>query len=146
MSQHKRSITVPVSATDLYDIWLDLENIHEFWPYVKSVEPIGRHGSYWTMVAPDGTLLYWDEKITLLEEDSKIAWRSTGGDVYSSGLITLEKLSEGETEVSMTLHFEPDPSLAENKASELFEDVEALVDLILQNFRAYAIKDWDHIR
>ena len=145
MAQHTQSITVPMSAADLYELWLDVENIHEFWPYVKSVEPISRHKSYWTKLAPDGTLLYWDEKITLLEEDSRIAWRSTGGDVLTSGLITLEKLDENETKVSMNLHFEPDPSLAEGKADDIFGDVETLLDLILSNFRAYAIKDWDHI-
>ncbi|UCG24879.1 MAG: hypothetical protein JSW55_02475 [Chloroflexota bacterium] len=146
MSQHKKSITVPMNVADLFEIWLDLENIHEFWPYVKSVEPMSRHKSYWTMMAPDGTLLYWDEKITLLEEDSRIAWRSTGGDVLCSGLVTLEKLDEDETEVSLTLHFEPDPSLGEDKAAELFENVDGLVELILQNYSAYALKDWDQIQ
>jgi uncharacterized membrane protein len=145
MSHFTKSITVPMSATDIYDLWLDLENIHEFWPYVKSVEPLSRHKSYWTMLAPDGTLLYWDEKVTLLEEDSRIAWRSTGGDVSTSGLITLEKTSNDETNVSMTLHFEPEPSLEEGKASEIFGDEEGFLDLILRNFRAYAIQDWEHI-
>jgi uncharacterized membrane protein len=145
MSQLTKSITISMSAAEIYDLWLDVENIHEFWPYVKSVEPISRHTTYWTMSAPDGTLLYWDEKMTLLEEDSRIGWRSIGGDVVTSGLITLEELEEDETKVSMTLHFAPDPSLAEGTAGELFGDVEALVDLILRNFRAYAVHDWDHI-
>ena len=145
MSQLTKSITVSLNAADIYDLWLDAENIHEFWPYVKSVEPVSRHKTYWTMIAPDGTLLYWDEKTTLLEEDSRIAWRSTGGDVVTSGLITLDKLADNETKISMTLHFEPDPSLEEGKAGEIFGDVETLLDLILQNFRAYAIKDWEHI-
>jgi len=135
-----------MSATDIYDLWLDLENIHDFWPYVKSVEPMSRHKSYWTMLVPDGTLLYWDEKVTLLEEDSRVAWRSTGGDVSTSGMITLEKISNDETNVSMTLHFEPDPSLEEGKANEIFADEEGFLDLILRNFRAYAIQDWEHIK
>ena len=146
MSKMTKSITVPLSATDIYDLWLDLENIHDFWPYVKSVEPLSRHKSYWTMLAPDGTLLYWDEKVTLLEEDSRIAWRSTGGDVSTSGMITLEKINNDETNVSMTLHFEPDPSLEEGKANEIFADEEGFLDLILRNFRAYAIQDWEHIK
>jgi uncharacterized membrane protein len=73
MSQSTNSVNISMSATGLYELLLDLENIHEFWPYVKSVEPISRHKSYWTMSASDGTLLYWDEKLTLLEEDSRIA-------------------------------------------------------------------------
>jgi uncharacterized membrane protein len=97
------------------------------------------------MLAPDGTLLYWDEKMTLLEEDSRIAWRSIGGDVSTSGLIILEKLDETETEVAMTLNFEADPSLEEGKADDIFGDVEVLLDLIIQNFKAYAIKDWEHV-
>lgn len=76
--------------------------------------------------------------MTLLEEDSKIAWRSTGGDVVTSGLVTLEELEENQTKVSLTLHFEPDASLKEGLAEDVFGDVEYLVGQILQNFKVYA--------
>lgn len=54
-------------------------------------------------------------------------------------MATLEEIEENETKVSLTLHFEPDSSLAEGLAEDIFGDVAGLVEQILQNFKVYAI-------
>jgi ribosome-associated toxin RatA of RatAB toxin-antitoxin module len=59
--------------------------------------------------------------------------------VITSGMATLEEIEENETKVSLTLHFEPDSSLAEGLAEDIFGDVAGLVEQILQNFKVYAI-------
>jgi uncharacterized membrane protein len=105
---------------------------------IKSVENMGGHTSYWVMrEGPYNTILTWDVKTTLLEDNKRLAWRSIGGDIETSGQVTFTSLSHNEVEITYTLHYLPRPNLDPKVIKELFSDPGKRMQRDLRNFKAY---------
>jgi uncharacterized membrane protein len=105
---------------------------------IQYVEDLGGHKSYWSSKeGPNGIVLTWDVKITHLEENRRIAWRSTGGDVTTSGQVTFTPLSHGETEVTVVLHYAPPDELSDAAHAALFDSLDERLLRDLRNFKAY---------
>ena len=138
-TQVTETIIVKGGLEDIFSLWADEEN-YPYWMHdIESVEYMGGHTSYWTMrEGPDNTLLTWDTKTTLFEENKRIAWRSIGGDIETSGQVTFTPLSHGEVEVTYTLHLAPPPNLSAHVIAELFDNMDERVRRDLRNFKAHA--------
>lgn len=137
-NQVTESIIIKGNVEDIFHMWTELENYPIWMHDIKSVKDMGDHTSYWTMrEGPDNTLLTWDVKTTLLEENKRIGWRSTGGDIETSGQVTFTSLSHGETEITFTLHYAPPSDLDPKVVEELFGNPDERLQRDLRNFMAY---------
>ncbi|MFN2224081.1 MAG: SRPBCC family protein, partial [Candidatus Promineifilaceae bacterium] len=126
------------SLEDVFALWADVEN-YPYWMHdIKSVENMGGHTSYWVMrEGPNNTILAWDVKTTLFEKNKRLAWRSIGGDIETSGQVTFTPLSHGEVEITYTLHHAPQVNLDPTVAEELFSDPGERMQRDLRNFKAH---------
>jgi uncharacterized membrane protein len=137
--QLTETIIVKGDLEDIFSLWADEEN-YPYWMHdIASVEYMGGHTSYWTMrEGPDNTLLTWDTKTTLFEENKRIAWRSDGGDIETSGQVTFIPLSHDEVEITYTLHLAPPPDLPIHVVDDLFGNLDERMRRDLRNFKAHA--------
>ncbi|MGD8804652.1 MAG: SRPBCC family protein [Chloroflexota bacterium] len=137
-NQITETIIVKGSVEDVFALWADVEN-YPYWMHdIKSVENMGGHTSYWVMrEGPNNTILAWDVKTTLFEKNKRLAWRSIGGDIETSGQVTFTPLSHGEVEITYTLHHAPQVNLDPTVAEELFSDPGERMQRDLRNFKAH---------
>jgi uncharacterized membrane protein len=138
-TQITETIIVKGDLEKIFSLWADEEKYPDWMHDIKSVQYMGGHTSYWTMrEGPENTLLTWDTKTTLFEENKRIAWRSIGGDIETSGQVTFTPLSHGEVEITYTLHYALPANLLPRVVEELFSDPGKRIRRDLQNFKAYA--------
>jgi uncharacterized membrane protein len=133
-----QSIIIKAEAGELYHLWTAVEQFPRFMRHIQSVTVTGPENSHWVMAGVDGQTLEWDVETTRTEHDRRIAWNSReGGDLKTSGQVTFAPLPHGETEVTITRRYVPQPG-RENHAGDLFADQAALLVNDLRNFKAYA--------
>jgi uncharacterized membrane protein len=132
-----RSIIVKGSASEVYNVWANFENFPHFMKNIESVEKTGDRASHWVMKGPLGKSIEWDAETTRLEENKRIAWNSTGGDIKTSGQVTFNSLPNNETEVTVMLKYVPPAGLAGEIVAELFGNPEGKLEDDLRNFKAY---------
>jgi uncharacterized membrane protein len=136
-NQITETIIVRGNLEDVFFLWADVENFPQWMHDIKSVENMGDHTSYWVMrEGPNNTILTWDVKTTLFEKNKRIAWRSTGGDIETSGQVTFTPLSHNEVEITYTLHHAPPVNLDPTVVEELFSDQGNRMQRDLRNFKA----------
>ncbi|MBE2236960.1 MAG: SRPBCC family protein [Caldilineaceae bacterium] len=138
-----KSITVKKSPAELYRIWSNFEQFPNFMQHIKSIRDTGAGRSHWVMDGPMGANLEWDAKVTEMEPNKRIAWRSIDDDssdanMKTSGQVTFNGLSNNETEVTVTIKYAPPAGVLGEVGAALFADPEG--DLVddLRNFKAYA--------
>ena len=103
----RQSILVEPQA--LYELWSDVEKFPLWQEQVVSVTSTGAKVSHWVMGNPEeenGARIEFDSEITEDKPGSKIAWRSTGGDVEQSGEVNFAPRRDGRgTVVTLIQHF-----------------------------------------
>jgi uncharacterized membrane protein len=101
---------------------------------IKSVSKTGAGISHWVMEGPAGRDIQWDATTTLMEENNRIAWNSTGGDIETSGQVSFHPLSDDSTQVTVIMKYvAPMEALA-----QLFTNPEGRLEEDLNNFKRYA--------
>lgn len=136
--QVTKSIIVKGDVSDVYRLWANFENFPHFMKHIKSVTRTGDRTSHWVMEGPLGRKVEWDAETTRLEENKRIAWNSTGGDIKTSGQVTFNELPNNQTEVTVILQYVPPAGKAGEMVAELFGDLEGKLHEDLRNFKAYA--------
>ena len=139
-NQVTKSIIVNGTVPQIYDLWSDFENFPHFMKHIKSVSVTGDGNSHWVMEGPLGTTLEWDAKTTLVEENKRIGWNSKGqeGDLTTSGQVTFNGLPNNQTEVTVTMQYDPPAGLAGEVVDRLFATPEERLTEDLRNFKAFA--------
>lgn len=132
------SVIVKGSVSEIFNLWANFENFPYFMKHIKSVTKTGERMSHWVMEGPLGKTLEWDAKTTTLEENKRIAWSSTDGNVKTSGQVSFNELSNRETEVTVILHYDPPAGKLGDAFVSLFSDPEKRMEEDLRNFKAYA--------
>ncbi|MCZ7573692.1 MAG: SRPBCC family protein [Ardenticatenaceae bacterium] len=135
--QVTKSIIVKGDAADVYRLWANFENFPNFMKYIKSVTKTSDRTSHWVMEGPLGRKVEWDAETTRLEENKRVAWNSTSGDIKTSGQVTFNPLPHGETQVTVILQYVPSAGMAGKIVAELFGDPEGKLADDLRNFKAY---------
>jgi uncharacterized membrane protein len=134
-----QSIIVKRPAAELYRLWANFENFPHFMQNITSVRMTGERTSHWTMEGPLGTRVEWDAETTLMEANKRIGWNSKDrSPVTTSGQVSFNELSNGETEVTVTMHYDPPVGMVGEVASKFFGDLDKRVQEDLQNFKHYA--------
>jgi len=133
-----QSIVVLGSLSDIYSLWADLTNFPRFMHYIKSVTMIDDRTSHWVMKGPLGTDIEWDAVTTRMEPNQRIAWNSKDNSaVTTSGQVTFRPMGTNETEVTVTLQYDPPAGAAGQAMASLFANPEKRVRDDLENFKEY---------
>lgn len=134
-----KNVIVNGDVSTLYNLWANFENFPHFMTYIKSVTKTGDRTSHWEMVGPMNTTFEWDAEITRLEENQRIAWRSTeDSQLKTSGQVTFTALPQNQTEITVTLHYVPPGGVIGDIAARLFSDPEGQLEEDLRNFKEFA--------
>lgn len=140
MAQVTRSIIVKGDVNQIYDLWTDFETFPQYMRYIRSVEPTGVRTSHWVMEAPLGIKVDWNAEMTRKEINRRIAWNSKDAEglVTTSGQVMFQPLSQGETEITVTLQYVPPAGKAGEVIARLFAKPERRLVEDLRNFKAFA--------
>jgi uncharacterized membrane protein len=76
----------------------------------------------------------WTTEITDQQPDEKIAWKTIDGELKNDGVVTFERVGDGQTRVNVQMDVEGD-STAENVAGDLLGIVKAQVHGDLERFK-----------
>lgn len=136
--QTTKSIIVGADVSTVYNLWANFENFPRFMENIKSVSKTGERLSHWVMSGPLGINIEWDAETTKLEENTRIAWNSRDNStITTSGQVTFNQLENNQTEVTVTLQYEPPAGLAGDVVAKLFSNPEKRLEEDLQNFKRY---------
>jgi len=142
-----RSIAVLANVADVYRIWANFENFPRFMKYIKSVTLTGDRTSHWVMVGPLGVDVEWDAETTALDENERVAWNSKDNSaVKTSGQVTFRPLGVNETEVTVTLQYDPPAGAAGQAVASLFANPEKRVREDLERFKEFVETTGERIR
>jgi uncharacterized membrane protein len=138
-NQFTKSIIVKADTKDAFRIWEDFENFPLFMKNIKKVEKTGDNISHWEVAGPGGVTLDWDAEMTRRDENKRIAWstKDRKGDLTTSGQVTFAALPQGETEVTVTMQYEPKAGVTGDIVEKLVGDPAVKVEHDLRNFKAY---------
>lgn len=132
-----QSILVKAPLDKVYQAWSNFQNFPHFMHHIKSVSKTGDTSSHWMMEGPFHTRLEWDAEMTRDEENKRIAWSSTGGDIKTSGQVTFNALPDEVVEVTVMLKYVPPAGLAGDIFARLLSDPETKLAEDLRNFKRY---------
>jgi uncharacterized membrane protein len=136
--QTTKTIIVGGSVAEIYRIWSNFENFPRFMKHIKSVTRAGDRRSHWVAEGALGMKAEWDAETTRLEENKRIAWRSTDdSSVKTSGQVTFNDL-KGQTEVTVTLQYVAPAGKTGGKVAKLVSDLGGRLEEDLRKFKAYA--------
>ena len=140
-NQVTKTIIVEADVSDVYDLWANFENFPHFMQNITSVTKRGDGTSHWVMEGPLNTTLEWDAETTRMEENKRVGWNTKDdtGDVTTSGQVTFNPLPDNQTEVTVTLKYEPNKAgLAGEVVNALFARPEEKLEEDLRNFKQFA--------
>ena len=135
-----KNVIVKAALADVYQAWANFENFPNFMQNIRAVTKTGDRTSHWVMEGPLHSRLEWDAETTRLDEDSRIAWSSTAGDIKTSGQVTFNELTDGQVEVTVMLRYIPPAGIAGDIVAALFSDPEGKLEEDLRNFKRYIEK------
>lgn len=131
------SIIVKGPVEEIYDIWSDFTTFPQFMENIESVTPKDGDETHWVMKGLANTTFEWDALATRMEENSRIAWKSVGGDVKVSGQVTFKELPKDQVQVTVTLQYVPPGGVIGKAAASLFAQPEDRLKEDLHNFKRY---------
>ncbi len=133
-----REIIVKGDPQDVFNTWANFENFPMFMHYIKAVAMTGDRTSHWVMEGPLGKRIEWDAETTTFEPFTRIGWNSKQlSDLKTSGQVTFNPLPHGETQITVTLHYDPPAGWAGDLVADLFGNPEGKLEADLRNFKAY---------
>ncbi len=137
-NQVTASITVLDSVPDLYRWWANFENFPHFMENIKSVVKTGERTSHWVMQGPLGVDVAWDAETTRLDENERIAWNSKdNSSLKTSGQVLFKDLGNNQTDITVTLHYDPPAGAAGEVVAALLTNPEGRLKSDLQRFKEF---------
>jgi uncharacterized membrane protein len=136
--QQSKTIIVKGNLDTIFQHWANFENFPRFMRHITSVSRTGDKTSHWCMEGALGKNLEWDAETTRFEENTRIAWKSTGGDLKTSGQVTFTDLKNGEVQVTFSQHYELPAGMAGQAYASFFDNPDERLAELLRDFKAYA--------
>jgi uncharacterized membrane protein len=133
MPKIEDSIEVHVPIQQAYNQWTQFEEFPKFMDGIQSVQQLDDTHVRW-IAEIGGESRRWTTEITEQEPDEKIAWKTIDGEVKNDGVVTFERVGDGQTRVNVRMDVEGE-SRAENAAGDLLGIVEGQVHGDLERFK-----------
>ena len=138
MASVVKEVLVNAPVTKVYEFWRNFENFSRFMENIESIQVTGPDESHWKMKGPLGKTIEWDAKTTSAQENKKIAWQSTGGDIETHGAVTFETISDTQTKVTVGLEYTPPGGVIGEAVAKLFSNPETQLEEDLNRFKSVA--------
>jgi uncharacterized membrane protein len=133
-----KEIVVNAPVHKVFAYWKNFENFPRFMDNIESVQITGPNTSHWKSKGPLGTHAEWDAEILTVEEDWKISWKSTGGNVETHGAVTFHDEGNNQTRVVAGIEYTPPAGALGEAVAKLFADPDNQVAEDLQRFKSIA--------
>ncbi len=136
--QVTRQIIVKADSMDAYEAWGNFQNFPIFMRYIKSVTMNGDGTSHWVMDGPLGKRVEWGAETTRMDPGRRIGWNSKDhSSLKTSGQVTFTPLPKGETQITVTMHYDPPAGWPGDFVASIFGNPEGKLEADLKNFKAY---------
>lgn len=134
MVVHERSIVVNAPVHEVFGMWRNFQDFPRFMSHVKEVTILGTDLSHWRGKI-DGITEEWDAKMTQVEPDRIIAWKSTSG-FQNKGEVRFEPVDSG-TKVTVRFEYEPPAGVLGDIAEKIYfgREFERDLEEDLRNFK-----------
>ena len=136
--QARHSIRVHRPVSEVWRLWTDFERLPEFMGAISEVRVTGAGTSHWVARGPLGAPFEWDARTTACEENRRLAWESTGGDIRQTGEVRFEEVTAGETELTLSIDYQPPGGLLGSALAAIVGRTGEQVAHDLERFKAYA--------
>jgi uncharacterized membrane protein len=135
-----KSIIVKADAATAYNLWANFENFPHFMKYIERVTKLGPNMSRWEMDGPLGRKVEWTAETTRMEPNRRIGWNTKDHDstVTTSGEVVFTPLADFQTEITVTLKYNPPAGVLGEAVAKIFSNPEDRLEEDLKNFKNYA--------
>lgn len=132
----EKTIIVSAPVSDVYQFWTQFDRFPEFMQNIKEVHKQGDRLSHWVAKGPLGTSVEWEAETTLLEPNKRIAWNSRdNGDITTSGQVVFTELDNNQTQISVTLKYDPPAGVVGDIVAKIFSDPQRELEEDLERFK-----------
>jgi uncharacterized membrane protein len=138
MASVTKEVQVKAPVAKVYEFWRNFENFPRFMNNIESIQVTGEDESHWKMHGPLGKTIEWDAKTISVQENKKIAWQSTGGDIETHGAVTFEEIADGQTKVTVGLEYRPPAGAIGELVAKLTSNPEKQLEEDLNRFKNVA--------
>jgi len=136
--QFTQSIIVLANVDDVYRLWSNFELFPRFMHDIKSVTMLDDRTSHWVMKGPLGADVEWDAETTRQEPNERLAWNSKdNSSVTTSGQVLFKSMGVNQTEITVTLRYDPPAGVAGQAIASLFANPEKRVREDLERFKEF---------
>jgi uncharacterized membrane protein len=125
-----KTININAPVEELYQFWLQLENIPRVMTHVKEVKNLGNNRSRWTVEGPAGVNVHWDAVITEKVPNELVAWESVQGEeVETAGKVRFRANTDGSTRMTIHLEYTPPAGVVGHVVASVFgKDLKRAMD------------------
>ncbi len=138
MGSVTKTIVVNAPVEQVFTFWKNFENFPRFMENVESIQVTGEDLTHWKTKGPLGKTIEWDAKTTSVQENQKIAWQSTEGDIETHGAVTFEEAGPGQTKVTVGMEYQPPGGVLGEAVAKMFSDPEDQLEEDLERFKKVA--------
>jgi len=129
----EKSVVVDVPLSTVYNQWTQFEQFPQFMGAVEQVTQLSDDRLEW-VAEMGGVRRQWVAKILEQVPDRKVAWAAVEG-ATNAGAVTFEALGPAQTEVHLSMEFEPEGFF--EKVGDMFNVVENQAEHDLENFKRF---------
>jgi len=138
MASVTQEIVVAAPIGQVFAYWKNFENFPQFMENIESVEVIGPEKTHWKAKGPLGIPVEWDAETTYIEENKKIAWKSTEGTIETHGAVVFHELGSDSTRVTVGLEYNPPAGALGEAVAKLVQDPAKQLEEDLERFKSVA--------
>ncbi len=134
-----KSIKVKSDVATAYNLWANFENFPHFMKYIERVTKLGPDTSRWEMSGPLGKKVEWTAETTRMEPNRRIGWntKDNASTVTTSGEVIFTPMDDFQTDVTVTLKYDPPAGALGEAVAKIFSNPEARLEEDLRNFKNY---------
>lgn len=130
---HEVIVNAPTGK--VFEFWKNFENFPRFMEHIESIQVVGPEMTHWKMKGPLGVPVEWDAKTTYIEENKKISWQSTGGNLDNHGSVVFEPLDENRTRITVGIEYKPPAGAVGEAVARLLSDPQRQLEEDLRRFK-----------
>jgi len=117
----QKTVTIHEPVERVFELWSNPENFSRIMSHVREVKKTGDNRFRWTVSGPAGTSATWESRITELEPNQLLAWRSVPGSlIRNAGIIRFQSTADGGTRVHLLLSYNPPAGAIGHALATLF--------------------------
>ncbi|NKE72939.1 SRPBCC family protein [Nitrospiraceae bacterium HYJII51-Mn-bac16s-1-B09] len=133
----EKRIVIAKSPGEIYSFWRNFENLPLIMSHLESVTQTRGKRSHWIAKGPAGVPIEWDAEITEDKKNETISWRALAdADVPNEGTVSFEKAGDGQTELRVSMRYDPPGGEIGAAVAEFFgEDPAWKIEDDLNNFK-----------